>query len=365
MAEDYYQTLGVARNASPEEIKAAFRKLALKYHPDRNPGSKESERKFKELNEAYGVLSDPEKRTAYDQFGRAGVSGQGAGGGTPFDFNDVFGDIFESFFGGGPSRRGARARRGADLRYEMAIRLEDAYHGAQIPLEYSRTENCPSCRGTGAKSGSGLKRCPSCRGSGRIQYAQGFFSLSQTCSNCGGEGSVVESPCSACHGAGKVRRAHKITVKVPPGVGDGTTLRVQGAGEAGPGGSPSGDLYVVLKVKDHPRFTRSGDDLIFERAISFPQAALGCSVEIPILNGQKARVKVPAGVQEGTVLRIKEQGMPRLNTGKHGDLLIKIHIDVPRTLTEEQKKLLRDLAQAMGEAVEEDQGGFFHRMFGS
>ncbi|MFH1724614.1 MAG: molecular chaperone DnaJ [Elusimicrobiota bacterium] len=311
---DYYELLGVPRNATEAEMKKAYRKLALKYHPDRNPGDKKSEQRFKEINAAYEVLSDSKKRRVYEQFGEAGLSGAGGGarGGTGFgDVGDIFGDIFESFFsGGGGGRQRARARRGHDLRYEVEVTLEQACEGTHLPLKYDRVEACAACDGLGAKPGSGLKRCASCRGSGRVQFSQGFFSMTQTCSSCGGEGRIIETPCQSCKGAGRQRLRHKLTIRVPAGVYDGATLRIAGEGEAGSRGGPAGDLYVHVRLMPHPWFAREDDDLIYERRITYPEAALGTKLSVPTISGEKARIKIPPGTRDGMTFRIKDKGVP-------------------------------------------------------
>lgn len=380
MPGDYYQILGVPRNATEAEIKAAYRKLALKHHPDRNPGDKAAEEKFKEANTAYEALSDPKKRQMYDQFGAAGVEGASAPGGPGFggfrgDFGDVFGDIFENFFGELGGRRGARPRRGADLRQDVSVTLEDAAEGTQIPLEFEKVQECGDCHGSGAKPGTGLKRCAQCRGSGRVQFSQGFFSLSQTCSACGGAGQAVETPCRDCRGAGRIRKSTRLTVRIPAGVHEGTTLRISGAGEAGGRGSPPGDLYVQVRVQPHPKFERDGDDLLYRTRLSFPQAALGAEISVPTLNGSKAKIKIPGGVQNGAVFRIRDKGMPRLTARGHGDLLVEVRIEVPKSLTPRQRELLKEFDSTLDhheepEPPQEKPGGkdpdsgFFKKIFG-
>lgn len=398
VAEDYYNLLGVARNASEAEIKTAYRKLAMKYHPDRNPGNKDAEENFRKINTAYEVLSDANKRKLYDQFGEAAFSQGGPGGGpggpgfnpfggagNPFggaggagvDVNDVFGDLFESFFGGqgggggrGRSGRGG-ARRGNDLKYEVEITLDDAFTGAQLPLRFDRVEACETCGGSGARKGSGVKRCPQCRGSGRVQFSQGFFSMSQTCPQCGGEGQVVENPCPDCRGAGRQRKPAKLTVKIPPGIYDGATLRIAGEGEAGARGAPAGDLYVLVRVKPDPRFERHEDDLITERGVDIADAALGSVLEVATIGGERTKIKLPAGVQQGATFRVREKGMPKLHGRGRGDLLVKVKLDVPQELTARQKELLeefRRLSQSReGEpeqsAPHKDEG-IFKKIFG-
>ncbi len=378
MPKDYYQTIGVPRNATESEIKAAYRKMALKYHPDRNPGSKEAEQKFKDVNEAYQVLSDSKKRQLYDQYGEAGVSagaGAGPGGfggfqGAP-DMGDIFGDIFENFFGGagGGGGRRSQARRGADLRYEATIDLEEAYHGTTVTVEYERVASCPKCGGTGAKPGTGLKRCTGCHGAGRVQFSQGFFSLSQTCPQCGGVGKIVEHPCKDCRGAGRVRMPTKRTVRVPPGIEEGSSLRIQGGGEAGTQGAAAGDLYVVIHVRPSTRFERQEDDLLYQRTITFPEAALGCTIEVPTISGEKASIRVPAGVQDGTTLRVREKGMPHLHGRGFGDMLVKLKIEVPKHLNEHQRRLLEEFARSLnGEDPAapdpKSESGIFKKIFG-
>ncbi|MBI4055009.1 MAG: molecular chaperone DnaJ [Elusimicrobia bacterium] len=369
MPRDYYSTLSVPRTATTEEIKQAYRKLALRYHPDKNPGDASAEEKFKELNEAYQVLSDPQKKAQYDQFGTVGT-GPGFAGGNPFGdvgagLGDIFGDIFENFFGGegGGRRRASRLRKGADLRYDLSISLEEAYHGTQAPLQFERVQACEACGGTGAKAGTGLKRCSTCRGSGRIQYAQGFFSLTQTCNRCQGEGQIIENPCSRCQGNGKVRRRAELKVRVPPGIREGTSLRIAGEGEVGGFGAPPGDLYVLVQIRRHPTFERLEDDLLIEKKISFPHAALGTLLEIATLNQEKAKIKVPAGTQSGTVFRVREMGMPRLQRRGYGDLMVKILVEIPQDLTERQRELLQEFSKTLGEEESSSPRGFFKRAF--
>lgn len=359
---DYYELLGVPRNADEAEIKRSYRKLALKYHPDRNPGDAKSEARFKEINQAYEVLSDGAKRKLYDQYGEAGVqagAGAGGGAGNPFsgfgggaDVGDIFGDIFENFFAGGTgsptgSRR-RRARRGHDLKYDVEISLEEAFEGTRLPLRYDREEGCSSCEGTGAKRGTGLKRCATCGGTGRVQFSQGFFAMTQACSACGGEGQTVETPCAECHGAGRRRASHKVTVRIPPGIYDGATLRISGEGEAGGRGGEAGDLYVHIRLKPHPRFARDEDDLVYESRISFPQAALGGKVTVPTISGEPSRIKIPAGTADGSAFRVKGKGMPRLKGRGTGDLIVRVRLEVPKELSAKQRQLLLELAQSMG-----------------
>ncbi|MFA5161265.1 MAG: molecular chaperone DnaJ [Elusimicrobiales bacterium] len=369
--EDYYNLLGVPRNADPEEIKAAYRRLALKYHPDRNPGNRDAEEHFKQINSAYEVLSDGDKRASYDRFGHSGP-GMGADAGfdgfSGVDVNEVFSSVFENMFAGaagGGSRR-SRARRGADLRHAVEISLEEAASGVNLPLEYERAEFCRACSGTGAKPGHPLKKCRACGGAGRIQFAQGFFSLSQTCPECGGAGEVITKPCPDCGGAGRVRAKASLTIKIPPGIASGNVLRAARGGDAGDRGSENGDLYVETHVKEHPRYQREGNDLIYKRTIAFPQAALGCAMEAPLLGGGKAEVKIPAGTQHGATIRLRGMGMPHLGGGdRRGDLLVRVAVEIPRQLGARERELLEELAKVM-QAEEEtgNGGGFFKKVFG-
>lgn len=370
MPRDYYEVLSIPRNATDDEIKRAFRKLAIQYHPDKNAGNKEAEEKFKEVNEAYSVLSDAKKRQLYDQYGFAGVTPGvgGAGGGFEGfqgfegmgDFGGVFEDILEGFFGAsGARRRGQRAKKGADLRYDLAVTLEEAYHGREMPLKLRHHEICATCHGSRIKPGSTPKTCPLCRGTGKTQIMQGFFALTQTCGRCRGEGALIDKPCTDCHGLGKSDKVLEIKLRIAPGIETGTVLRIAGAGDVGERGGPPGDLYVHVSVKEDPRFERKGDDLVYAQKLSFPQAALGCEIEVPTLNSQKTTVRVPAGTQQGTMLRVREYGMPRFRGRGHGDLFVKVLIDVPRDLSAAQRKLLEDLELSFKESEE----GFFKRVF--
>lgn len=376
MAEDYYSVLGVARNASEAELKAAYRKLAMKYHPDKNPGNKEAEDRFRRINGAYQVLSDAKKREVYDRYGEAGISGgAGPGGGHGFggggggvDLGEAFGEMFEGLFGGGGGG-GRRRARGADLKYEVEITLEDSYNGAQIPMHFDRASPCASCRGSGAKPGSTPKRCPQCHGAGRVQFSQGFFSLAQTCPECGGEGKVIDNPCRDCRGAGRVRKEAKLTVRVPAGIYEGATLRVEGEGEAGLHGTPPGDLFVVIRVKSDPRFERQGDDLLAERAVDITEAALGTTLEVATMGGERTKIKIPAGTQHGAQFRMREKGMPRLKGRGFGDLIVKVKLSVPRDLNAQQKKLLEEFAKSLheggsnGDTRSKEGGGIFGKLF--
>jgi molecular chaperone DnaJ len=373
MAEDFYNLLGVARNASEAEIKAAFRKLAMKHHPDRNPGNKESEEKFRKINSAYEALSDPKKRQIYDQYGEAGFSGGFPGGfpggeafaGGGVDMGEVFGDVFEQLFGG--ERGGRGPRRGADLKYEIDVSLEDAFKGMKFPLHFDRVEACPGCRGTGAKDGSSMKRCPTCRGMGRVQFSQGFFSMTQTCPDCGGEGQRVDNPCRECRGSGRTRKRAELAVKIPPGIYDGATLRISGEGEAGGRGAPPGDLYVAVRLKPDPRFERVEDDLKVHANLDIAHAALGTTISVPTLDGEPTHIRVPAGTQHGATLRVREKGMPKLHGRGRGDLLIEVRLVVPQGLTGRQKELLEEFARSLHGDQEhggKDDSGIFKKIFG-
>ncbi|HAH31139.1 MAG TPA: molecular chaperone DnaJ [Elusimicrobia bacterium] len=374
MSTDYYRLLGVARNAGQDEIKSAYRHLALKHHPDRNPGNKDSEGIFKEINEAYTVLSDVEKRRIYDQFGAEGLkAGRGGAGGfggfQNAEFGDIFGDIFDNFFGeqGGRSR-GPRQRRGADLKYGTEISLEEAFSGVKVPVNFDRTEICEVCGGTGAKPKTGLKKCATCRGAGRVQYAQGFFSFSQTCPDCGGQGEVVSSPCRDCGGSGRKKKAASLNVKIPPGVEEGAVLRVSGAGDAGMRDGASGDLYIQVTIKHNTHFTRQDSDLIYECQVSVAQAVLGAEVEVPVIEGGRVKLRLPQGTQHGKVLRVHERGMPSSGgLKKRGDLLVRVKIEIPHELTPKQRELFEALAVAFGETPLphcEEEKGFFKKILG-
>jgi molecular chaperone DnaJ len=351
---DYYEILEVERTVTIEEIKKSYRKLAVKYHPDKNPGDKAAEEQFKELGEAYEVLSDPQKRSLYDQHGhaafdrRAGGFARGPGGfHDPFDiFREVFGgggSIFEDLFGGGRADP-TQPQRGEDLRYDMEITFEEAAHGTEKEITVTKPERCDVCNGSGAEAGSKVKTCPTCGGRGQVISSRGIFSIAQTCPACQGAGRVVEKPCKACHGAGRRERPSKIKLRIPGGVDTGSRLRSLGNGEAGFRGGPSGDLYVVLHVKPHEIFQRDGDDLLCEVPVSFVQAALGSEIEVPTLNG-KAEIKIPAGTQPGTTFRLKGKGIKNVQGYGHGDLHVRIMVEVPTHLTSAQKAKLQEYAE--------------------
>jgi len=350
---DYYEVLGVSREASDQELKSAYRKQALKYHPDRNPGDHAAEEKFKEASEAYQVLSDADKRAAYDRYGHAGVGNGGPGGfGGGFsgavDLGDIFGDLFGEMFsmGGQQQQRAGRQRRGEDLRYDLAINFEDAIFGTETEVKIRRFEVCDACKATGSASGRGPSTCPQCQGRGQIRYQQGFFSVARTCSACGGAGSIVTDPCGTCRGETRVAKEIKLKVKVPPGVEEGTRIRYGGEGDAGRAGGPSGDLYIVLGIHKHDFFERDGLDLHCAVPISFPQAALGAEIEIPAVDGA-VTVKVPEGTQSGKELRVRGRGVPHLNEKGRGDLIVRVIVQIPKKLTRAQRELIEQLSESM------------------
>ena len=341
--KDYYEILGVSPEASPEEIKKAYRKLAHAHHPDKNPGDTSAEERFKEIGEAYAVLSDAEKRESYNRFGTAGRGAEGFGDFDP-GFGSIFDDIFEGFFGGRAGRSTRSAHRGADLRYNLEIRFEDAASGVEKEIVIPRLETCATCRGSGAKSGSQPVVCKTCRGTGQVRFSQGFLTVSQTCSRCRGEGRIVEHPCATCRGLGQTKAERTLTVKVPAGVETGTRLKLAGEGEAGVRGGGPGDLYVVIVVKEHPLFTRQGDDIYCEVPVSFTQAALGAQIDIPTITG-KTTLKVPPGTQTGAEFRIRGKGFPNVRGYGHGDLLARIFVEVPTHLTAKQRDVLEQYAK--------------------
>ncbi|MDR2710198.1 MAG: molecular chaperone DnaJ [Burkholderiales bacterium] len=343
---DYYTVLGLGRDASEEDIKKSYRKLAMKYHPDRNPGDKDAEEKFKEAKEAYEILSDANKRTAYDQFGHAGVDpgmgGFGGAGAADFGgFASSFGDIFGDIFGQGRGSRANAVYRGADLRYNLELSLEDAARGTELKIRVPTQETCETCHGSGAKPGTEAQTCPSCHGHGEVRISQGFFSVQQTCPQCHGRGKIVATPCTECRGAGRVKKQKTLSVKIPAGVDQDDRIRLTGEGEAGINGGPPGDLYVVVQLKPHPVFQREGADLHCEMPIGFATAALGGEIEIPTLDGH-AKIKVPAETQTGQVFRLKEKGIRPVRGQRTGDLFCHVIIETPQKLTARQKELLRE-----------------------
>ncbi len=360
---DYYGLLGITRNASEDDVKKAYRKLALQYHPDRNPGNKQAEEKFKEISEAYQVLSDPQKRSQYDQFGHAafGDGGPFAGG---FDFTagfeDIFGDIFGEFFGSGTGRRRGRGR-GEDFRYNLTLSFEEAVSGTEKKIKIPRHGACEACHGSGAKSGTAPQACPTCRGKGQVSFQQGFFSVSRTCSQCHGQGSIIKDPCATCGGAGRVRKMHTLNVKIPPGVDNGSRLKLRGEGESAPAGGSPGDLYVVIQVEPHPIFHRENLDIICDVPISFAQAALGAEIDVPTLDG-KVKMKIPAGAQAGKVFRLHGKGVKDVQGYSRGDQHVRVIVETPTHLTSRQKELLKEFAAIGGEDVNPLAKGFFDKV---
>lgn len=357
---DYYEILNVSSNASEDDIKKNYRRLAMQYHPDRNPGDKEAEERFKEAAEAYEVLRDPQKRSTYDQYGHEGL--QGTGFREFRGFEDIFAnfsDIFEDFLGFGGSKRSRSApMAGADLRYDMNISFTDAAFGKESDVEINKLEACSTCNGTGCRTGTQSTACPTCRGRGQVVRAEGFFRISTTCPHCRGAGSIITDPCTNCAGAGRVRVRKKVAIKIPPGVDTGSRLRLRGEGEGGERGGPNGDLYVVLHVSPHEVFERDGQDIHYEASISFTQAALGDELEVPTLKGSK-KITIPKGVQPGEIVRLRGEGFPSLRGQQKGDQLIHLAVKTPQSLTPRQEELLREFA-----ALEaEKQGGFFKKLF--
>ncbi|MGL5361861.1 MAG: molecular chaperone DnaJ [Bosea sp. (in: a-proteobacteria)] len=365
---DYYETLGVARTASEAELKSAFRKQAMLCHPDKNPGDKAAEAKFKELNEAYQVLSDPQKRQVYDQHGHRAFEQGGGGGGPGFngDFSDVMSDIFDSFFGEGRGRgkqQGGNGReRGSDLRFNLDISLEDAFQGKAANIKVPSSIACEPCKGTGAKAGSKPRQCTTCGGYGRVRASQGFFSIERTCPTCNGRGEIIDDPCSACLGAGRVTRERQLSVNVPAGVEDGTRIRLTGEGEAGLRGGPTGDLYIFLSVKPHAIFQRDGSDLFCRVPLGLTSAALGGEIEVPTLDGGKAAVKIPEGTQNGKQFRLKGKGMPVLRARDVGDLYIQVQVETPQNLTRRQRELLQEFDRESSGTTHPESTGFFGRV---
>ena len=377
--EDYYELLGAQKGATDEELKKAYRKKAVQYHPDKNPGDKQAEETFKKVSEAYEVLKDPEKRAAYDRYGHAafqgpggggGGAGRGAGGGfhDPFDiFREVFGQqggrggggggIFDEMFGGGG---GGGDRDGSDLRYDLEITLEEAAKGVEKEISFRKAMTCERCTGSGAEPGSKRVTCPTCRGAGQIRRSGGIITFTQACPTCGGTGQKIEKPCTACRGEGRTPQTTKINVRIPAGVETGSRLRSSGNGESGTQGGANGDLYIVLTVKDHELFERQGDALFCEIPIKFTLAALGGSIEVPTLFG-KGSLKIPAGTASGTTFRLREKGMPSLRGGRQGDQLVRVQVEVPTALTSEQRKLLEEFARVSGDAAEPTSKSFFEK----
>jgi molecular chaperone DnaJ len=345
---DYYEVLGVAKDATEREIKKAYKRFAMKYHPDRTQGDKAKEVQFKEIKEAYEILTNSQKRSAYDQYGHAGVDPNRGGGGGGADFGDVFGDVFGDIFGGGGGRRQSRTQqRGADLRYNYEMNLEDAVKGKSVEINVPTWVSCEPCTGSGAKKGTSPKSCPSCHGSGQVHIRQGFFAVQQTCPTCTGRGKIIAEPCRKCHGQGRVEKTKTLSVKIPAGVDSGDRIRLSGEGEAGQFGAEAGDLYVQIHVRDHAIFTRDGNNLYCEVPIGYTQSALGGDIEVPTLDG-KARLKVPSETQTGKMFRMRGKGVKSVRSGSIGDLICKVIIETPVNLTESQKTILRQFEDSMG-----------------
>ena len=349
---DYYEILGVAKTATDQEIKSAYRKLALKHHPDRNPGDKHAEDLFKEAAEAYAVLADTDKRHMYDRFGHAGLGGAATGGFDPTvftGFEDILGGLGDIFglgeiFGAGGRRRGPQ--RGADLRYDLEISFDESAKGAEMALQIPRAEQCETCHGSGAAEGSKPTTCPQCHGRGQLRYQQGFFTVARTCAQCRGTGTVIAKPCVTCKGAGRIQKERKITVRIPPGIASGQRLRLSGEGEAGPSSGPAGDLYVVVHVQDHAFFQREGNDLFCEMPVSYPTLALGGEITVPTLDGTES-LRIPDGTQTGTTFRLRGKGMPDVSGRGRGDLQVTVKVSIPRKLSKDQRRLLEDLATSL------------------
>ncbi|WP_417513348.1 molecular chaperone DnaJ [Minwuia sp.] len=347
---DYYDLLGVERDADEATLKRAYRKKAMQYHPDRNPGDAQAEQTFKELSEAYDILRDPEKRAAYDRFGHAafeqgGMGGRGASGADfAHSFSDIFDDLFGEFMGGGRGRRGGPAR-GDDLRYNLEITLDDAFIGKQVQITIPAAKNCETCSGTGAKPGSAPVTCSGCQGAGKVRVQQGFFMIERTCPQCGGQGQVIQDPCGDCHGQGMIEEEKTLSVNVPPGVEEGTRIRLSGEGGAGARGGPPGDLYIFLTLAPHPIFERDGMNLYCRVPIPMTTAVLGGSVEVPSIDGGRTKVTIPAGTQSGKQFRLRSKGMPQLRGGAYGDLHIETQVEVPVNLTKRQKELMKEFAE--------------------
>ncbi len=369
---DYYDILGVPRTASEQDLKSAFRKLAKECHPDRNPGDHDAEQRFKDLNEAYEALKDPQKRAAYDKFGHAAFDhgmGRGSpGGGFGPDFassmSDIFDDLFGEFMGGrrGGQRRGAARERGADLRYNMEITLEEAFMGKAAEIRVPTSVACDTCSGTGAKTGTKPATCPTCGGMGKVRASQGFFTIERTCPTCIGRGEVIDDPCPACSGAGRVMRERTLQVNIPAGVEDGTKVRLVGDGEAGLRGGPAGDLYIFLSIKPHRFFQRDGADVFCKVPISMTTAALGGQIEVPTLEGTMSRVKIPEGTESGRQFRLKGKGMPVLRSKSVGDLYIQVDVETPKSLTRRQRELLEEFERESRKETSPESAGFFARV---
>jgi molecular chaperone DnaJ len=362
---DFYDVLGVGKNANPEELKSAYRKLAVKHHPDKNPGNKAAEDKFKEASEAYRILSDQEKKQNYDNFGHAAFEGGGGRQGGGFggaDFSDIFEDFFGDFGGGGSSRgRRSASNRGSDLRYDLSITLEEAYEGKKQDIKFSTTEKCNTCKGNGSKPGFSPDRCTTCGGNGKVRSNQGFFTVQQTCPQCAGSGEEITNPCKDCSGQGNTQASKKISVTIPRGVDDGTRIRLAGKGEAGTKGGATGDLYLFVNVHSHDLFKRSDENLFFEFPISIADAALGTTIEIPTIDGGKAKIKIPDGTQSGKQFRLKGKGMPYMRGSGNGDLYVQVNTEVPISLNKAQKELLEKFREIENEKSNPSIKKFFQK----
>jgi molecular chaperone DnaJ len=359
--QDYYTILGISRGATPEEIKGAYRRMALKYHPDKNPGNKEAEEKFKSAAEAYSILIDPEKKSIYDQFGHDGLRGQGFSGFSGFnasifdDFEDILGSFFNFGFGdifGTRTRNRSYAKSGRDMALEVELTLKEAAMGLEKEIKLNRMEYCPTCEGTRMTPGTRKNVCPQCQGRGQVRYQQGFFSLSRTCSQCRGEGEVISSPCADCRGTGKTKEKKTLHVKIPAGIDEGMRLRMEGESEVGDRGAPRGDLYIVVRVKKHKFFRREGNDLYCQIPISFTRAALGTKAEVPTLTGSEI-ISIPSGTQPGHIIRLKDKGIKDVHSHRKGSLFVRIDVEIPLNLSKKQKEILRKFAESRGEKLDD------------
>ena len=360
---DYYEVLDVNRDADAEEIKKAYRKLAIQFHPDKNPDNKEAEDKFKEATEAYEVLRDPEKRQQYDRFGHAGLEGMGIDfGGVSMNLDDIFSDVFGDLFGGFGGRQ-RTPKRGRSLQYNLEVTLEDVIHGKQVTIQVPRVETCAECDGSGAKRGTRPVTCPQCHGRGQISQSQGFFTMSRTCSQCRGEGKIIQEPCPPCGGRGLVRNTRDIKLNIDKGVDNGFKYQLRGEGEAGANGAPPGDLFVVINVAPHERFQRDRSDLITSAKVSFVQATLGGKIEVECIDGREV-LHIPPGTQYGAQLRIPDKGVPHYKRSYSGDLVVQVEIEIPKNLNDEQRRKLEEFAKLRGESFQQEHGGFWDKLLG-
>lgn len=365
--QDFYEILGVARDADEKTLKSAFRKMAMKYHPDRNPDNAEAEAKFKEVNEAYDALRDPQKRAAYDRFGHAAFENGGARGGAGFegDFASTVSDIFDEFFGMGGQRRSTGGReRGSDLRYDLEVSLEEAFAGKEVEIDVPSWVSCEACSGSGAKAGTSPTKCTTCGGLGRVRVQQGFFTMERTCPACQGRGQQINDPCEACHGQGRVQKERTLSVNIPAGIEDGTRIRLANEGEAGPRGGTAGDLYIFLSISPHEIFQREGADLFCRTPISMTTAALGGSVEVPNIDGGRSRVKIPEGTQTGAQFRLRSKGMPVMRSTRTGDMTVQVFVETPQKLNAKQKELLEEFDRLSSGETNPDAEGFMGKMKG-